>query len=308
MENRAYALATGLFMVCLGLAIVMAIWWMGQRREEVNFYILQTHGNVTGLNTQAPVRYRGIRAGRVEDIYPDDHDSRLILVRISLASRYRLTRGTVAQLNQQGVTGLAYVQLEDDGSKPEPLIAAGEEVPRINLQPSLMEQLGTQAGDIAVQASELAFRLSRLLNDANLRNVSRSLENLATASEGLKELPAVTASLRQALSDGNVRRLTATLDNAEKMSAEVAPLAQETRETVRRVSTLVDRADRLLANTGSEVNDSTLPRFNALAQDLATATRQLDRLLRTLERNPQILLFGRPASAPGPGEAGFVAP
>jgi phospholipid/cholesterol/gamma-HCH transport system substrate-binding protein len=309
MENRSYALATGLFMICLGLAAVAAVWWLGQRREDVSFYILQTRGNVTGLNTQAPVRYRGIRAGRVEDIYPDEHDPRLILVRISLASRYRLTRGTVAQLNQQGVTGLAYVQLEDDGSKPEPLIAAGEEeVPRINLAPSLFEQLGTQAGDIAVQASELAFRLSRLLNDGNLRNISRSLENLAVASEGLRDLPAVAASLRQALSDSNLKRLTTTLDNVEKASADAAPLVSEARDAVKRISALADHVDKLAASSGGELNDTTLPRVNALARDLTATTRQLDRLLHSLERDPQALLFGHRQAEPGPGESGFVAP
>lgn len=308
MENRSHALAAGFFMLILCIATVAAIWWLGQRREEFDYYLLETRGNVTGLNTQAPVRYRGIRAGRVEDITTDDRDPRLIVVRISLASRFRLTRGTVAQLNTQGITGLAYVQLEDDGKNPEVLAAPDAEPPRILLQPSLLEQLGAQAGDIAVQAGEVAIRLSRLLDDKNLRNFSRSLDNVAIASDGLKELPEVVASLRSALSDANVRKLSATLAGLEQTAGEAAPLAHELRDMVRTVTTLATRLDRLTTETGAEVSGNTLPRINALTQELATASRGLTRLIELIERNPQSLVFGRSVAAPGPGESGFVAP
>jgi phospholipid/cholesterol/gamma-HCH transport system substrate-binding protein len=309
MENRSHALAAGIFMLILGIAAVTAIWWLGQRREAVDYYLLETRGNVTGLNVQAPVRYRGIRAGRVDDITTDDRDPRLIIVRISLASRFHLTRGTVAQLNTQGITGLAYVQLEDDGKNPEVLAGVDDEPPRIRLQASLLEQLGAQAGDIAVQAGEVAIRLSRLLDDKNLRNFSRSLDNLAVASDGLKELPLVIASLRSALSDSNVRKLSTTLSGLEATVGEAAPLARELRDMVKTVTTLATRLDRLTAATGSELNDTTLPGINALTQELAVASRDLARLLELLERNPQSLVFGRGAvSSPGPGEAGFVPP
>jgi phospholipid/cholesterol/gamma-HCH transport system substrate-binding protein len=307
MENRSHALAAGVFMLILGLATVTAVWWLGQRREAVDYYLLETRGNVTGLNAQAPVRYRGIRAGRVEDITTDDRDPRLILVRISLASRFHLTRGTVAQLNTQGITGLAYVQLEDDGKNPEVLAGVDDEPPRIRLEASLLEQLGAQAGDIAVQAGELAIRLSRLLDDKNLRNFSRSLDNLAAASEGLKDLPIAMASLRGALSDANVRRLSTTLAGLEQTVGEAAPLARELREMVKTVTTLATRLNGLATATGSELSETTLPGINALTQELAVASRDLARLLELLERNPQSLVFGRGSVVPpGPGEAGFA--
>mgnify|MGYP000873803251 CR=1 FL=1 len=78
MENRAHALIAGLFVVLLGLATAVAVWWLGQKTQDVRYYLLEARQNVTGLNMHAQVRYRGIRAGRVESI---DLDERERLVR-----------------------------------------------------------------------------------------------------------------------------------------------------------------------------------------------------------------------------------
>jgi phospholipid/cholesterol/gamma-HCH transport system substrate-binding protein len=308
MENRAYALAAGLFMIVLGIAAAGAIWWMGHPREAVNRYVLQTSGNVTGLNVQAPVRYRGIRAGRVEDITTDENNPRLILVTISLDQRFKLTRGTVAELNTQGITGLAYVQLEDDGHDPQVLAAVDGEVPRIALQASLLDKLGSHAGDIAIQISEMAVRLNKLLDDRNLNNLSRSLNNIAAASEGLKEVPQVMASLKEVLSAENIRKLSVTLSRLEETAGETAPLTREARTLVQNLTTLAGHVDKLTSSAGGELTGVTLPRINGLVQELTETSHQLTHLLETIERNPQSLVFGRRAPPPGPGEAGFKAP
>ena len=81
MENRSHALVAGFFTIFFGLAAIVAIWWLGQSDPTTLGYVLETRGNVTGLNPQAQVRYRGIRAGKVESIEPDAS------VRIRVAGR-----------------------------------------------------------------------------------------------------------------------------------------------------------------------------------------------------------------------------
>jgi len=308
MENRAHALAAGIFTLLLGIAAAIAIWWLGQSDESTTTYLLETRRNVTGLNVQAQVRYRGIRAGKVEAIEPDEADPRLILVRINLDNRFKLTRGSTAELGYQGVTGLAYVQIEDDGSSVEPLVADNGELPRIALKPTLFETLGDKAGDIVSQISVVSLRLGKLLDEKNVQNLSRSLENLAIASDGLRETPKILAAVREALSDANLRSLRQILAHVEKTAGESAPLTAEMRELVKSMGTLSRRVEQLAAGAGDELTSATLPRANALMQELATSSRQLSRVLDGLENNPQMLLFGRGATESGPGEAGFSAP
>lgn len=308
MENRSHALAAGIFTILLGIAAALAIWWLGQGRESMTTYLLETRRNVTGLNVQGQVRYRGIRAGKVESIESDAADPRVILVRISIDNRFRLTRASTAQLGYQGVTGLAYVQIEDDGTSSEPLMAKDGVPPRIALRPTVFDTLGEKAGDIVSQISAASLRLGRVLDEKNLQNLARALDNVATASDSLREMPKMLAAVREALSENNLRNLRQILVHVEKTAGDSAPLSAELRELVKSMNLMARRFDDLAGRAGDELNSATLPRTNALIQELAANSRQLGRILDGLESNPQILLFGRGTAMPGPGEAGFVVP
>ena len=308
MENRSHAFAAGLFVLLLGLATAAAVWFFGGKRELTDTYILETRKNVTGLNVQAQVRYRGIRAGKVLDIQPDAQDPRIILVTIDLDSRYKLTRSTTAQLGYQGITGLAYVQIEEEGNSREYLDTGGAEPPRIALKPTLFDSLGEKAGDIVGQVAELTDRLTKLMDEKNARNLAKTLDNVATASEGMKQVPAVVGAMREALSPANLQRLNSILVHVEKTAGEAAPLTTEMREMVKSMNGLAVRLDRVVGDAGSQLSASTLPQLNVLMKELTTNARQLSRLLDTLDENPQALVFGKRAPRPGPGEAGFVAP
>jgi phospholipid/cholesterol/gamma-HCH transport system substrate-binding protein len=306
MENRAHALIAGLFTLLLAAAAAVALWWLGQTKEDASLYLLETRRNVTGLNIEAAVRYRGIRAGKVEDIFVDAKDPRVILVRVSVDNRFHLTKGTIAQLGFQGITGLAYVQLEDDGSHPEPLVSSDGNPPRLAIKPTALDALSDKAEDIVGQVAQVTERLARLLDEKG--NLARTLENTATASEGLKELPRVMSALRQALSEANVQRLSAILGHLEKTTGEAAPLTVEMRDLVKTMTALSGRLDRLAAEAGGELTATTLPRSNVLMKELTANAHQLSRLLDSLEQNPQSLIFGQGEARPGPGERGFAAP
>jgi phospholipid/cholesterol/gamma-HCH transport system substrate-binding protein len=306
MENRSHALAAGLFVLLMGLAAAIGIWWLGQNDDDVQSYIVETRKNVTGLNVQAAVRYRGIRAGKVTRIETDPADPRVILVHINVDSRFVLTQSATAQLGFQGVTGLAYIQIEDDGSSTAPLKVGAGGTARLAMKSGMIENLSEKAGDIVGQINLVASRVAKLLDEKNVQNLSRTLDNIATASDGMRELPKIMASLREVLSETNLKRLQQTLAHVEKTAGEAAPLTSELRELVKSMSLLAKQAQQLSGETGEEVTANTLPRANALMREMTTNARQLSRLLESLDNNPQMLLFGREATRPGPGEAGFA--
>ena len=305
MENRAHALAAGLFVVVLSLAVGLAFWWFGGKHVTPRDVVLVTQRNVNGLNPLAQVRYRGISAGKVIRIALDPKDARNIEILVRVDASLPLTRGTTAQLNSQGITGLAYVQLEDNGQSAELLPVDDENPPRIIMQQTLFESMGDRANDILVQVGTLVGTLNRVLDQRNLTHLDRTLANVAVASEGLREVPQVVGSVKQVLSPENLQRIRSILQHLEKTAGESAPLTTEMRSLVGSMQSLSRRLEDMTGRVGQDLTVGTLPQFDRLLVDLQTNSRQMKRILDSLKKSPQSLIFGPPAATPGPGEAGF---
>ena len=60
MENRAHALAAGLFAILLGAGVVFAIWWFSGQRVPMREIVLAARGAINGLGAQSRVRDRGM--------------------------------------------------------------------------------------------------------------------------------------------------------------------------------------------------------------------------------------------------------
>ena len=309
MESRSHAIAAGLFAIFLGAGVVLALWWFSDKREVTREVVLVTSGSVNGLNPQATVRYRGIVAGKVAGIRLDPENARDVLVTVRIRADLPITQGTRARLATQGVTGLAFIALDDSGENAAPL--AGDP-PRIRLAPGLIDEVSAASLQTLSRVRELAERLAGLASPDNLARIERTLAHLERSSQGLErtlhEAPQTLAAVRQVFSKDNLARISRSLDNLERLSAETVPLAREGRTLLTRLQTVSERIDTLAGATGEGVATSTLPRLNGLLQELTTTSRQLSDLLDEIDNSPQLLLLGRGKPVPGPGEAGFRQP
>lgn len=305
MENRAHALAAGLFVLVLTIASVAALFWFGGKREVTRELIVVTRQNVTGLNPQSQVRYRGIPVGKVKDIRLDPKEMRDILITIEVKQELPLTEGTTARLGYQGVTGLAHVLLEDSGTDADKLIADSGHLPRIQMQPSLLQELSDSGAGLLREAKEVVLSLKAILNEDNRKKINLILTHLEKGSQGMKpamdNLNASLAGLRKVLSEENAGKLARAM-------TEAGPLMSETRGLVVKLQAVSDKLDRVIGEPTTQGAAALMPRLNEVAGEVAVTTRQLNRVLKLLEESPQSLIFGVPPAQPGPGEPGFVAP
>ncbi len=316
MENRAYALATGTFVLLLGAALIAGVLWLNRDERAGGVpYAVTTTRPVSGLKVEAPVRYRGVDVGKVETIRFDPVEPGRVVIGISVDQGTPITRGTFAQLGFQGVTGLSFVQLDDDGSAREPLTTVPDSPARIPMRASLFD-----AGEGLVTAfGEVAERVNRLLADDNQRALMSTLARLDAASvkaarlaetlePGAAAIPPLLADARAAVNDARaaVNDARATVKLAGEMVVAVTGLAAKLEERSGALAQLGDNAADV-GTTARALNDETLPRLNALADELRREARVLDRVLTGLAEQPQSFVFGPPPRRPGPGETGFDA-
>lgn len=309
MENRAHALAAGLFALILGAGIALALWWFSQEREPVRELVLVAQGDINGLGAQSRVRFRGLAVGAVSSVHIDPDDSRNVLVHVRVTRDLPLTRGARASLGTLGVTGLAYVQLDDRGGEPLPLVEASGLPPRIELQPGLLDVLAERALEMVGQFQRVSERIAVLLDDDTLGRVRAALSSIESAASGfdrsLAEMPQTLQSVRSAFTPANLAALSGLLASLERTSAEVAPTLGELRQLLRRLDTMAVRVDQAAVAASDGLLEGTLPQLNELLRDLSATSRRISRLVEEVDSTPQVLLTGRPATEPGPGEAGF---
>jgi phospholipid/cholesterol/gamma-HCH transport system substrate-binding protein len=301
MENRAHALAAGLFTIVLGAALIIAVMWFNKDDVKLDRYDIVTTQSVSGLKVEAAVRFRGVEVGRVTAIRIEPGIGGRIRIEIGVTSHTPITKATYAQLGYQGVTGLTFVTLNDTGTSKDFLLRTENEVPQLPLRASLLDN----GEDLLGSVSEIAGRVNTLLGDENQKLVRRTLAGLEKATQrtadladqlapGVRSIPALVSDTR-----GAVQKADALLANLNALTSRI----DEKIEVLTRVANTVDE----VGVTARSVNDETLPRLNALVDELSRETRALDRLLSTIGDHPQSIVFGAPPRRPGPGEPGFGA-
>lgn len=317
MENKSHALAAGTFVVLL-LALVIALSvWLTRDTRDLQTYELSSPDAVTGLQPQASVRYKGVNIGKVTAITLDPQKIGNVLIQVAIDTQAPITESTFGTLGFQGVTGLAFVQLDDEGQSTVLLPPSEGAPPRIPMRPSLLTKLTDQGEDLLAKLVTGTERVNTLLSDDNQKALRSTIDNLGQAAAGLQQLTASTnKALPQFLQDSR-STLKVIQDTSERVgdsADEAKRSAASFKETTERMNAKDGTLDQLargvetLALTGQALNTATLPRLNRAVEDTARAARQVSRAVNTVNDNPQSLIFGQGPIAPGPGEAGFTAP
>lgn len=321
MENKAHALAAGLFVVALTALLLVLGAWLTRDSGQRDLFEISTRETITGLQEQAPVRYRGVDVGKVTHIGFDPKAQGNVLVRLEVAHGAPVTRETFATLSFQGVTGLAFVQLDDNG-QPAPLLQPNDEAPpRIPLRPGLIAKLTDKGEKILDQVEQITARVNTLLDEKNQKGLTSAVDNVAQAAANVGKLSANLDTILNAQFGPQsvdipslVKRTDATMASLRNTSEEARLAVHQIGITAGRLNEKGGPIDRLatgaqaLSHAADSFNAATLPRINRATEDTSRAVRQLSRTVNGINDNPQSLIFGTGRIDPGPGENGFVAP
>ena len=314
MENKSHAMAAGAFvLVLLSLLVGLAV-WLTRDTSVQHIYELSSKESVTGLQPQASVRFKGVNVGKVTAIGFDAQTAGNVLIRIAVDERAPVTASTYGSLGFQGVTGLAFVQLDDSGESTKALPANTTPPARIPMRSGLMSRLTEQGEAILSQLATSSQRLNELLAPANQKQLMGAIDGLGQAAASITSVSDAAAKSLPQLT----REATATLDVLKDTSDRVGDSADEARKSARAFRIVTERMNApggmldqvtqgtgTLAATAQTINSATLPRLNRAVDDAARALREVGRTVATVTDNPQSLILGNAPSVPGPGEPGF---
>jgi phospholipid/cholesterol/gamma-HCH transport system substrate-binding protein len=292
----------------LGAALIGGVLWLSSEksyRKAFDTYLVYMEESVSGLTPDAPVRYRGVQVGRVHTIALARGNVEKVELTLDIERGTPIKADTVAVLRTQGLTGIAHVEL-GGGTRDSPVLRArpGEDYPVIPAGPSLMVRLDAAVTTLIDTLTRSSENLNALLDEGNRAAVKETLASLGRVSR--------TLAARSEAIDAGVANAARTMENTARLTGEMAGLVERIQRSAAAFEHMSTEVERDAASAASAVQRAradlqqatreTVPEARQLIVELRELTTSLRRFSDQLERNPAMLVHGKPAAKAGPGE------
>ena len=307
MKGKTNYVLMGLFVLTLTFAFIAVILWLsaGGGGRSYTDYLVYMRESVAGLSRDSTVTYHGVDIGRVREIGLDPARAGEVRLLLQIDEGTPVREDTVAMLETQGLTGLAFVNLTG-GSGDSPLLVArpGQSYPVIQSRRSTWGRLDRAVEEMVSNLNDVSGLLKMLLSDDNRQSFTRTLAQLDALTAALSgrsdeltgaldDLAATARHTREASVD-----LPGLIAQLERAASALELMADEVRATGVTVGRVVRARDRDLQRFTGEA----LPEAAVMINELRRAAENLRRFSGQLERDPAVLLRGGPPRPPGPGE------
>ncbi|KPQ10965.1 MAG: outer membrane lipid asymmetry maintenance protein MlaD [Saliniramus fredricksonii] len=280
METRANYALIGLFTLLVVAAGFLFVYWfaVSERGQERMTVEIVFRDSVAGLSRGSPVTFNGLRVGDVQSLRLDDDDPSRVVAQIQIMADTPIRADTRAQLEYQGLTGIANISLTGGTpDAPHLTYTPGEPPPEIIAARSDFQDLIQSGRDIARQAADTLERVNALV-DENQQTITATISNVEAFS--------------QALSD-NAPGIDHFLDQVGQAAERVGPLADSLDELSRSTNAIVSAVDpEVVAQTVRNVEEFTKTLADSRDQIdtiFADASSMADRLNQTSIKFEQTL-------------------
>lgn len=334
---RKIQMSVGL-MVVVGLVLLVGfVLFLTQNRLSTSDVLFETYirESVQGLEVGSSVRYRGVAVGRVTEIALAAAEYRrpagqplvgafqLVVVRFAVdlrrvgevpSTQDAVGQGLRARLASQGITGVAYIELDfmDPERFPALSLPWQPRYPWIPAVPSTVAQVQSAAETVMRQLQDIDFSalfanvnglMADLRGQTDGGDLSVAVREAATLMQQLREIvtaadvPGSLAEMRAA--SAAIRELAGSSQIRETLTA-LSATAQDLRRTTARLPGTIGQLDQGLRTARNATNDVQAD-LVPLLRDLRAATANLRETTEALRRSPSQALWGAPPPAPAGG-------
>jgi len=313
MVSRAQKIRLGIFLtisISILLATIGIITGSRLLKKKDTYYIRYKEMSLTGLEIGSPVKYRGLRIGRIEDMYIDENDVTSIIVKISIDPKTPIKEDNEAVIDYLSIAaGLKMIEImggtnESQRLPPNSFIKSGQSlVDTITGKAEVITEklemiLNNFAELTSTNRQEKLYRLIdnttatlesfRALMDTNKNSLSHTIKNIERFSTYLDSFM-VTSNL--AMTD--IRKITqspklmTTVDNVEKITTELqqanlSDLIAKLAAAVEQTNSTFTHLDLTILKSRHDILSST--------EILRESLEYFNEFTRLISENPSLLL------------------
>lgn len=303
METRANYTIIGAFTLAVVAAAFGFVYWFAGPEDTSGrkVYEIIFSESVAGLREGNSVLFNGIPVGQVTQLGLVPGQPGQVKVLVGINRNVPVLADARAGLQMQGITGIVAVMIS--GGKPDaaPLAIGPDGYPRIPAAGTL------GFAGLVDSAQNVAQRIQQVLDAIKPEDVSKIVNNVETFSSALAaRSDDVSNVLRR--SDELVERLNTVANNVDSVVLTLKGAmedkngllvqATEAASSVRVLANNLDQRTAELTNEVSRLAGPTMRQYQALATDGQRTLGEIDRVLRSIQRNPQQFITGGGSSVP----------
>jgi ABC-type transporter Mla subunit MlaD len=306
MATEAHRFQVGVFVIVATVIAVGGAIWLGASRffESTERFVTYFSESVQGLDPGSAVKYRGVPAGRVQDIriVPDGDLIEVVIDMDTNTVKFLEKDPDLrATLQLSGITGLRYIEMERRSG------TALNESPQLTFKAPYKVIPSARSSYKAVESalSDIYDKVMQV-DFAGIADDTRA--TLQSANQLLHDDRVSTLLTNAAAASASANELTR---NLERMSAQLSPAVQNANRATA-------KAEALFAKLNTGVKDDqlgqALEQINRLAQSaqqfvvgLQATTERFERtvsnlqsLTEQLRSQPSLLLFSEPPARRNP--------
>jgi phospholipid/cholesterol/gamma-HCH transport system substrate-binding protein len=296
-RNTNYVVVGAFVLLVIGMAVSFIYWYTDQKdKRTYQRYEIYYDGTVSGLTAGSPVRYLGVDVGKVARIMLDPKNRKRVEVIADIEEAAPIDTRTLALLSLQGVTGLLFIDLEEDpkatSNGPLPM---GERYPVIRSAPSDLDLFLRSLPALANHAIDLVDHMDQVFSEENVKNFKAVLANTRVASDKapvlVHEIEDLVANLRH--TSDQVDTAAADFD-AVTNDADIKTSLANIRRISESLASASDRLNQFVTQNEPALSRFTgqgLPELERLLHESRAAVRDIRDLSRSLQQNPGELLY-----------------
>jgi ABC-type transporter Mla subunit MlaD len=328
MASRSTGLRVGIF-VLSGLVVLLALLLFlgGDTLHPGERFETYFHESVDGLNVGTDVKFRGVTIGKVTDVGlvtaeypPGDPSAQVQKVYQEVVVRFQVdpkkigkelnvndavSHGLRVQIEPQGITGLAYLDLSfvNPQNFPEEPVPWMPDTPVIPSMPSTLTQVQDAVEQVMSSLSRVDFQkiidqvtsMTTALNqelttgDAHQAAAKANIL-LGTLNTTVQQadLPGTSAAVRNLAGGPQTLQILAQLNQT---TAQLAKISAELPAVVASSQATINQANETTADLQAQLGP--------ILQDMKATTANLRQLTDELKNNPSQVLLGAPPPPEG---------
>lgn len=265
MESKLkYFIVGFVFLAFLSGFVFLTLWaYKGFGKQEYNTYLIETTLSVNGLDVGSPVKYKGVSIGRVSKIEIDKENPSIVRISIDVDKNLKIGNNIYATLGMQGITGLAFISLEESD---KPLVETKNNITKIPLLPSTFQQMADKIPDILLESHYLLKDVRKLIRNFDIQDLNTTIQTTNTT----------LLALQSTLEKINT--------NFDTLTEKYSNLAQQISELIHKGNVSVEESNKLIKEL-----QLTAKSYQDLAIELKSLSKDIKNQIPMLSDNIQNL-------------------